>query len=293
MILLDGKGTAASLRQELAGEIAALAVVARRAPGLAVILVGDDPASQVYVRNKERACQEAGVFSETIRPAASIKQEALLDIIDGLNARPDIDGILLQLPLPRHLDSQECLERIAPGKDVDGFHPVNMGKLTLGLPGLRPCTPSGVMVLLERYNLSLAGKKAVVVGRSNIVGKPLALMLGAPGRHANATVTVCHSGTPDLPAVCREADFLFVAMGKPKFVTADMVKPGAVVVDVGINRTAEGLCGDCDYPEVSKVASAITPVPGGIGPMTIAMLLHNTVQAYKAHCGLEEPEQKI
>ena len=287
MILLDGKGTAASLRQELAGEIAALAVVARRAPGLAVILVGDDPASQVYVRNKERACQEAGVFSETIRPAASIKQEALLDIIDGLNARPDIDGILLQLPLPRHLDSQECLERIAPGKDVDGFHPVNMGKLTLGLPGLRPCTPSGVMVLLERYNLSPAGKKAVVVGRSNIVGKPLALMLGAPGRHANATVTVCHSGTPDLPAVCREADFLFVAMGKPKFVTADMVKPGAVVVDVGINRTAEGLCGDCDYPEVSKVASAITPVPGGIGPMTIAMLLHNTVQAYKAHCGLE------
>lgn len=287
MILLDGKGTAASLRQELAGEIAALAVVARRAPGLAVILVGDDPASQVYVRNKERACQEAGVFSETIRPAASIKQDALLDIIDGLNARPDIDGILLQLPLPRHLDSQECLERIAPGKDVDGFHPVNMGKLTLGLPGLRPCTPSGVMVLLERYNLSPAGKKAVVVGRSNIVGKPLALMLGAPGRHANATVTVCHSGTPDLPAVCREADFLFVAMGKPKFVTADMVKPGAVVVDVGINRTAEGLCGDCDYPEVSKVVSAITPVPGGIGPMTIAMLLHNTVQAYKAHCGLE------
>lgn len=287
MILLDGKGTAASLRQELAGEIAALAVVARRAPGLAVILVGDDPASQVYVRNKERACQEAGVFSETIRPAASIKQDALLDIIDGLNARPDIDGILLQLPLPRHLDSQECLERIAPDKDVDGFHPVNMGKLTLGLPGLRPCTPFGVMVLLERYNLSPAGKKAVVVGRSNIVGKPLALMLGAPGRHANATVTVCHSGTPDLPAVCREADFLFVAMGKPKFVTADMVKPGAVVVDVGINRTAEGLCGDCDYPEVSKVASAITPVPGGIGPMTIAMLLHNTVQAYKAHCGLE------
>ena len=287
MILLDGKGTAASLRQELAGEIAALAVVARRAPGLAVILVGDDPASQVYVRNKERACQEAGVFSETIRPAASIKQEALLDIIDGLNARPDIDGILLQLPLPRHLDSQECLERIAPDKDVDGFHPVNMGKLTLGLPGLRPCTPFGVMVLLERYNLSPAGKKAVVVGRSNIVGKPLALMLGAPGRHANATVTVCHSGTPDLPAVCREADFLFVAMGKPRFVTADMVKPGAVVVDVGINRTAEGLCGDCDYPEVSKVASAITPVPGGIGPMTIAMLLHNTVQAYKAHCGLE------
>ena len=287
MILLDGKGTAASLRQELAGEIAALAVVARRAPGLAVILVGDDPASQVYVRNKERACQEAGVFSETIRPAASIKQDALLDIIDGLNARPDIDGILLQLPLPRHLDSQECLERIAPDKDVDGFHPVNMGKLTLGLPGLRPCTPFGVMVLLERYNLSPAGKKAVVVGRSNIVGKPLALMLGAPGRHANATVTVCHSGTPDLPAVCREADFLFVAMGKPRFVTADMVKPGAVVVDVGINRTAEGLCGDCDYPEVSKVASAITPVPGGIGPMTIAMLLHNTVQAYKAHCGLE------
>lgn len=288
MTVLDGKGTAASIRRELAGEIAALAAKTRRAPGLAVILAGEDPASQVYVRNKERACQEAGVLSETIRPAASITQQALLDIIDGLNARPDIDGILLQLPLPRHLDSQECLERIAPGKDVDGFHPVNMGKLTLGLPGLRPCTPYGVMVLLERYNLSPAGKKAVVVGRSNIVGKPLALMLGASGAYANATVTVCHSGTPDLPAVCREADFLFVAMGKPKFVTADMVKPGAVVVDVGISRTPEGLCGDCDYPEVSKVASAITPVPGGVGPMTIAMLLHNTVQAYKAHCGLND-----
>ena len=283
MLLLDGKATAAAIRGELATVVAELAPKAGRAPGLAVILVGEDAASQVYVRNKEKACTGAGFVSETFRLPAATPQQELESLIDTLNARGDIDGILLQLPLPKGLDSQRCLERIAPDKDVDGFHPVNMGKLTLGLPGLRPCTPAGVMVLLERYGLSPAGKKAVVVGRSNIVGKPLALMLGAPGKNANATVTVCHSGTPDLGAVCREADFLFLAMGKPCCITGDMVKEGAVVVDVGINRTKDGLCGDADFPSVSVKASAITPVPGGIGPMTIAQLLANTVQAYRAH----------
>ena len=282
MLILDGKQTAKEIREEIALEVQALLASCGKTPGLAVILVGDDPASQVYVRNKEKACHDAGVRSEAIRLPAETSQESLLSIIDSLNAREDIHGILLQLPLPAHLDSQACLQRISPAKDVDGFHPVNMGKLTLGLSGLKPCTPYGVMVLLERYNLSPAGKRAVVIGRSNIVGKPLALMLGASGKFANATVTVCHSATPDIKQVCLEADFIFVAIGKPKFLRADMVKAGAVVVDVGINRTEQGLVGDCDFAEICKKAAAITPVPGGIGPMTIAMLLHNTLQAFKA-----------
>ena len=286
MIILDGKATAAAIRAELTQQVQKLVPVAGRAPGLAVILVGEDSASQVYVRNKEKACINAGFVSETFRLAASTPQEDLEALIDALNRRSDIDGILLQLPLPAGLDSQACLERIKPDKDVDGFHPVNMGKLTLGLPGLRPCTPAGVLVLLERYGLSPAGKKAVVVGRSNIVGKPLALMLSAQGPFADATVTVCHSRTPDLAAACREADFLFLAMGRARCITGDMVKEGAVVVDVGINRTPEGLCGDADYISVSAKASAITPVPGGIGPMTIAQLLTNTMQAYRVHLGL-------
>lgn len=286
MQLLDGKATAATIREELRAEIAALTPRARRAPGLAVILVGEDPASQVYVRNKERACNDAGIVSEAFRLAPTTTQEELERLIADLNARPDIDGILLQLPLPRGLDAQRCLEAIDPAKDVDGFHPQNMGRLALGLPGFRPCTPAGVMTLLERYDLSPSGRKAVVVGRSNIVGKPLALMLGASGKYANATVTVCHSGTPDLAAECRTADFLFLAIGRPRFVTADMVREGAVVVDVGINRTETGLAGDCDFEGVSRVASAITPVPGGVGPMTIAQLLVNTVQSWKVRCGL-------
>ncbi len=286
MILLDGKATAAAIRAELAETVKMLAAGTGRVPGLAVILVGQDPASQVYVRNKEKACAGAGFLSETFRLPETTGQAELEALIDTLNARADIDGILLQLPLPRGLDGQRCLERIAPDKDVDGFHPVNMGRLTLGLPGLRPCTPAGVMVLLERYGLSPNGKKAVVVGRSNIVGKPLMLLLAEKGANANATVTVCHSGTPDLGAVCREADFLFLAMGRPRCITGDMVKEGAVVVDVGINRTEAGLCGDADFETVSKKASAITPVPGGIGPMTIARLLANTVQAFRAHTGV-------
>lgn len=283
MLLLDGKTTAAAIRAELTKEVERLGGKVGRKPGLAVILVGEDPASQTYVRNKQRACAEAGIMSETLRLPASIGQDELLACIDSLNARPDVDGILLQLPLPQGLDSLLCLERIHPGKDVDGFHPVNMGKLLLGLPGLKPCTPAGVMELLRRYGLSPAGKHAVVVGRSNIVGKPLALMLGAKGEHADATVTVCHSGTRDIAAVCRNADFLFLALGKPEFVKGGMVKPGAVVVDVGISVTDKGLRGDAEFSSVSAVASAATPVPGGVGPMTIAMLLRNTVQAFVAH----------
>lgn len=282
MRLLDGKAAAAAIRAELAEEVEKMTARAGRRPGLAVMLVGDDAASATYVRNKERACLDTGIMSEVMRLPASTGQQELLDIIDSLNGREEIDGILLQLPLPHGLDSRPCLEAITPGKDVDGFHPENMGRLVLGLPGLRPCTPAGVIELLKRNDLPTEGKKAVIVGRSNIVGKPLASMLAAKGRFGDATVTVCHSRTPDIPAIAKDADFLFVAMGRPGFVTGDMVKPGAVVVDVGINVTSGGLKGDCDFPSVSKVASAITPVPGGIGPMTIAMLLYNTVQAYKA-----------
>ncbi len=283
MLTLDGKATATALRVELAAEVESLARGSGRKPCLAVILVGEDPASQIYVRNKERACAEAGVTSRAWRLPDDTEQGRLLSLIDELNAREDVDGILLQLPLPRGLDSQRCLERIAPHKDVDGFHPVNMGKLALGLPGMRPCTPAGVMALLQHYNLSPAGKRAVVIGRSNIVGKPLALMLAAPGKYANATVTICHSGTRDLEDICREADFLFAALGRPRFIHAGMVKEGAVIVDVGINRGPDGLCGDCDFGALRHMVSAMTPVPGGVGPMTIAMLLRNTVQAFKAH----------
>lgn len=290
MLLLDGKATAAAIRQELRQEIIdtmAVNPTAYRVPGLAVILVGDDAASQVYVRNKERACAEIGFNSEAFRLPADTEQEALEALIIELNNRADIDGILLQLPLPKGLDSQRCLDTISPDKDVDGFHPMNMGRLALGLPGYRPCTPAGVMTLLERYGLSPAGKKAVVVGRSNIVGKPLAMMLGASGPYANATVTICHSRTADLAEQCREADFLFLALGRPNFITADMVKEGAVLVDVGINRTDDGrLVGDCDFNAVKDKVSAITPVPGGIGPMTIAQLMLNTVESWKIRMGV-------
>ncbi len=281
MLILDGKATAKSIRQELKIELEERLAAGKRAPGLAVILVGSDPASEVYVANKERACQEVGIVSHAFKLSANTAQGQLEALIDELNTREDVDGILLQLPLPKGLDSQACLARINPAKDVDGFHPVNMGRLVLGLPGLRPCTPAGVMELLKRYNLSPAGKKAVVLGRSNIVGKPLALMLAAPGPLANATVTLCHSGTQNLAEVCREADFLFLAIGRPNFVGKDMLKPGAVVIDVGINRTDQGLCGDCDFEAARGIAAAITPVPGGIGPMTIAQLLLNTLQAQK------------
>ena len=278
MLTIDGKKTAADIRRELHYRVAALSARHGRPPGLAVILVGDDPASQVYVRNKEKACAETGIVSRGIRLSAGVSQHELEAAILELNADPAIDGILLQLPLPRGLDSQCCLNLIDPAKDVDGFHPVNMGRLALGLPGPRPCTPAGVMVLLERHGIGVAGKKAVVVGRSNIVGKPLALML----LHANATVTICHSRTVGLAGEVRSAELVFAAVGRPGFITADMVRPGAVVVDVGINRTDTGLAGDCDFEGLKGVASAMTPVPGGVGPMTIAQLLTNTVDAWLA-----------
>lgn len=283
MILLDGKATAAAIRAELKVEVAALKAAHGRAPGLAVVLVGEDPASQVYVRMKVKACEETGVVSRKITPPADIRQADLEALIRELNADTDVDGILVQLPLPMGLESQGILDLIDPCKDVDGFHPVNVGRLSAGLPGFRPCTPAGCIELLRRYNLPTRGKKAVVVGRSNIVGKPLASMLVLSGEFGDATVTVCHSRTQNLAEEVRQADFVFAAIGRPKFITADMVKPGAVVVDVGINRTEAGLVGDCDFEGIADKAAAITPVPGGVGPMTIAMLMRNTVQAFKAH----------
>lgn len=280
--IIDGKATAQAVRAELREEITARCKAGVRAPGLAVILVGEDPASQVYVRNKERACQETGITSLPYRLPADTTQEALLNLIAELNARPDVDGILLQLPLPQGLDASRCLLAIDPAKDVDGFHPENVGRLSLGLPGMVSCTPAGVIELLRRYNLPTRGKKAVVVGRSDIVGKPLALLLARPGEFGDATVTLCHSRTANLAEECRSADFLFLAIGRPRMITGDMVKKGVVLIDVGINRTENGLCGDADYDSILPQAAAITPVPGGVGPMTIAMLLKNTVDAWKA-----------
>ena len=283
MNILNGKETALTIRGELKIEIDSLKSEFGRAPGLAVILVGEDPASEVYVRNKKIACEKSGIVSFAHHIDGGVSQQELEDLIKKLNADDKVDGILLQLPLPKGLDSQRCLELIDPGKDVDGFHPMNVGKLMLGLPGFRSCTPAGIITLLERYNLPTSGKKAVVVGRSNIVGKPLAMMLMQYGDFANATVTVCHSRTANLAEEVKSADFVFAAIGIPKFITKDMVKQGAVVVDVGINRTDDGLVGDCDYAALEDVASAMTPVPGGVGPMTIAQLLINTVQAFREH----------
>ncbi|MGE4421576.1 MAG: bifunctional methylenetetrahydrofolate dehydrogenase/methenyltetrahydrofolate cyclohydrolase FolD [Pseudodesulfovibrio sp.] len=284
MILLDGKETAAKIRAEIREEVDKLEAKFGRKPGLAVVLVGADPASQVYVRNKERACEDCGIRSipHRLETASQLELEGL---IHELNRDVTVDGILVQLPLPKGLDSQKILDLIDPNKDVDGFHPVNVGKMSLGLPGFKPCTPAGVINLLKRYGLDPACKKAVVIGRSNIVGKPLAMMLSQSGPCANATVTLCHSRTPDLKAECLEADYIFAAIGRPKFVTADMVKEGAVVVDVGINRTDEGLAGDCDFEGLKDKVHAITPVPGGVGPMTIAQLMVNTLQAFKMHVG--------
>lgn len=283
MILLDGKRTAQAIRAELAAHIAATTKSQERPPGLAVILVGENPASQIYVRNKEKACADVGIVSFPHTLSSHTAQRDLLKIIEQCNAAPEVDGILLQLPLPQGFDTQQCLLAIDPDKDVDGFHPVNVGRLAVGLEGFVPCTPAGILELLRRYHLPTQGKRAVVVGRSNIVGKPLAMLLAQPGRYGDATVTLCHSHTDDLAAQCRAADFLFLAMGRPRAITGDMVREGAVVIDVGINRTPEGLCGDCDFASVRAKAAAITPVPGGVGPMTIAMLLHNTVQAWQRH----------
>jgi len=276
--LIDGKALAEELRAAFKTRVAALAAQGHR-PGLAVILAGEDPASQVYVRNKVNACEAAGIFSLKIDYPADVSQETLLAKITELNADPAIHGILVQLPLPRHIDEKTVLETIASEKDVDGFHAASIGALAQGNPRFIPCTPYGVMKMLEANGIDPVGKEAVVIGRSNIAGKPMAMLL----LNANATVTVCHSKTRDLAAHARRADILVAAVGKPRFVTADMVKPGAVVIDVGINRlpAEEGgkLCGDVDFEAVREVASLITPVPGGVGPMTITMLLANTIEA--------------
>lgn len=273
--IIDGKAISAQIRAEIRAEIESGTVK----PGLAVILVGDDPASAVYVRNKKRACEEVGIYSESYELPASTTQEELLKLIDKLNKKDDIHGILVQLPLPRQIDENAVILAIDPAKDVDAFHPYNVGRIMTGDYAYLPCTPAGVMMLLERSGISVSGKKCVVVGRSNIVGKPQAMLL----LHANGTVTMCHSRTADLAKECREADILVVAIGKADFITGDMVKEGAVVIDVGMNRRADGkLTGDVDFASVEPKASYITPVPGGVGPMTITTLMKNTLTAAKA-----------
>lgn len=279
--LIDGLALAKQLRAEVANRATALTAQGRQ-PGLAVILVGDNPASQVYVRNKVKACEEAGIRSVLEKYDASMTEAELLARVDALNNDPGIHGILVQLPLPPHIDDHKVIEAISPAKDVDGFHIASAGALMVGEAGFKACTPYGCMKMLESIGMKdLKGKHAVVIGRSNIVGKPMAMMLLA----ANATVTVCHSGTADLAAMTRQADIVVAAVGKRNVLTADMVKPGAVVIDVGMNRNDEGkLCGDVDFDGVKEVAGWITPVPGGVGPMTIAMLLVNTLEsAERAH----------
>jgi methylenetetrahydrofolate dehydrogenase (NADP+)/methenyltetrahydrofolate cyclohydrolase len=305
--ILDGIRVREEIKAELKPRIAALAAKGR-APGLAVVLVGDDPASQVYVRNKIKTCEDLGIHSETLRPPATVTTDELLAIIEGLNARDDLDGILVQVPLPPQVDPKRILLAIDPAKDVDGFHPMNIGNLVAGLAGPRSCTPAGIMELLKRYRIPVAGKRAVVVGRSSNVGKPAALML----LQENATVTICHSKTADLPAVCREGDILVAAMGRPAMITGEFIRPGAVVVDVGQTRVTDRALaarvfsrdrggadklaafdkrgfvwlGDVDPIDVIEKASFYTPVTGGVGPLTIAMLMTNTVAAAERRAGL-------
>ena len=274
--IIDGKAISRQVREEIAAEVVKFKEKYNCAPGLAVIIVGNDPASQVYVRNKKRGCEEVGFYSESYELDESTTQEELIALIERLNNDEKIHGILVQLPLPKHLNETEVLLKIKPEKDVDAFHPYNVGKIMIGNHDLLPCTPAGVMVLLEKSGIDVTGKKCVVIGRSNIVGKPMAMLL----LHANGTVTICHSKTKDLADICREADILVASIGKPEFVKGDMVKEGAVVVDVGINRLESGkLVGDVAFSEVEPKASYITPVPGGVGPMTITMLLKNTLTA--------------
>ena len=280
--IIDGKLVAAAVRRK-AADLVERVRAAGVEPGLAVVLVGEDPGSQSYVRMKERDCEEVGICSIDFRRPADISQDELNEIIDANNADPAVHGILVQLPLPQGLDEEAALERISPQKDADGLHPENLGRLVRGIRAARACTPWGVMAMLDHYDIDPAGKRAVVIGRSSIVGKPMALML----LERNATVTVCHSRTTDLPAVCREADILVSAVGRPKMVTAEYIKPGAIVIDVGINRTEQGIVGDVDFDAVEPLASWITPVPGGVGPMTRAMLVMNTAQAAARAAGLE------
>ncbi len=290
MTIIDGKETAAKIKAEIAAEVAKMVAEGKRAPHLAAILVGHDGGSETYVANKVKACAECGFKSSLIRfestPEAPLDPKVLMDEIARLNADPDVDGFIVQLPLPSHIDEQAVIEAIDPAKDVDGFHPVNVGKQAVGLPCFHSATPAGIVELLRRYGITTAGKRVVIVGRSNIVGKPLASMLMQKGPQADATVTVCHSATPDLPSITRQADILVAALGRPAFVKADMVKDGVVVIDVGTTRVPDAtrksgfrLSGDVDFEAVAPKCEAITPVPGGVGPMTICSLMLNTLQA--------------
>ncbi len=275
--LLDGKTLARQIRAELREEVADFIENNVTIPTLAAVLVGTDPASEVYVRNKRRDCEEVGIRSQLHKLPAETSQDELLTLIAKLNKSSDVHGILVQLPVPKHIDTQRVLEAISPRKDVDAFHPENVGRLVQGRPDFLPCTPHGCLELLRRNDIPTSGQHAVIVGRSDIVGKPLAIMLAQHG--TDATVTLCHSRTQDLPSVTRQADILIVAIGRPNFITADMVKPGATVIDVGINRTDDGLVGDVDFDAVRQVAGHLTPVPGGVGPLTRVMLLVNTLTA--------------
>jgi methylenetetrahydrofolate dehydrogenase (NADP+) / methenyltetrahydrofolate cyclohydrolase len=276
--VIDGKAVAAEVRERVRAEVAEFEAEGGRSPGLATVLVGDDPASEIYVRNKHKASEEAGIRSLHHGLGADTSEAELLELVERLNEDPGVDGILVQLPLPEQLDPDAVLATLDPGKDVDGLTPTNAGLLASGAPGLVPCTPAGVMELLRHAGVELEGAEAVVVGRSNLVGRPVASLLLA----ANATVTTCHSRTHDLPGVCARADVLVAAVGSPRLIGADAVKPGATVIDVGMNRTDDGLAGDVDFEAVKEVAAAITPVPGGVGPMTIAMLLANTLAAARS-----------
>ena len=287
MLVLDGKLAAAAVKASLQTQTAALAASGKRAPHLAAILVGNNGASETYVASKVKNCEETGFISSLIRLEENVTEDVLLATIQKLNNDNTVDGILVQLPLPKHISDQKVIEAIDPKKDVDGFHPVNVGKLVQGLETFIPATPYGIMLLLEHFNIDTKGKHAVVVGRSNIVGRPMSILLSSNVNKGNCTVTICHSHTPNIEAFCKDADILVAALGKPGFITANMVKPGAVIIDVGITRVADAttksgfrIKGDVAYNEVSEVASAITPVPGGVGLMTIAGLLKNTMQAY-------------
>ncbi|MBQ2821501.1 MAG: bifunctional methylenetetrahydrofolate dehydrogenase/methenyltetrahydrofolate cyclohydrolase FolD [Thermoguttaceae bacterium] len=277
--ILNGKELSRTLRSEITQQVSEFIQKTGITPCLAAILVGDDPASQVYVRNKEKACAEVGMKSQLFRLPADTTQEQLLELVDELNHDDSVHGILCQLPLPKQINEKVILDAVSADKDVDAFHPVNVGLILQGRPRFLPCTPFGIQEMLKRYGIETAGKHVVILGRSDIVGKPMAAMMVQRGIGADSTVTVCHSRTANLPSITSQADILIVAIGKPKFVTPEMVKDGAVVVDVGINRTEEGLVGDVDFEAVQAKTSAITPVPGGVGPLTITMLLGNTLKA--------------
>ncbi|MCD6112835.1 MAG: bifunctional methylenetetrahydrofolate dehydrogenase/methenyltetrahydrofolate cyclohydrolase FolD [Bacteroidales bacterium] len=288
MEILDGRQISLDIKEEIKKEVAGYIDKGVRAPHLVAILVGNDPASQTYVNSKDKSCKEVGITSSLYKYSKDITEKELLEVIDFINNDDEIDGLIVQLPLPKHISEEKIIQRINPAKDVDGFHPMNIGKMVLGLPTYISATPFGIIQLLERYNIDTQGKNCVVIGRSNIVGTPISILLSRKAKHGNATVTLCHSRTKDLKNICKNADIIIAAIGKPKFLTADMVKKGAVVIDVGIHRvksdkTKSGfkLIGDVDFDEVSKKCSFITPVPRGVGPMTIVSLMQNTLKAYK------------